>query len=206
MSNDTAAPLYGLVLAGGRSSRMGVDKGLIDYHGIPQRDWLRDLLSTRCERVFLSLNAAQAAAMAADNIETAHVLVDDPRYETSPMGALLSALAANPGAAWLVVSCDLAYFDAGCLDLLIDARDVQQSGAAFVIAELGQPEPLATIYEAAFVASLPAEYAAGERSIRRALHRAGWRRIESPGPINHCVQSVDTPEGAERARAYWHQG
>ncbi|MFT5737968.1 MAG: molybdopterin-guanine dinucleotide biosynthesis protein A, partial [Maribacter sp.] len=34
------AKIYGLVLAGGKSTRMGVDKGLITYHGLPQRDYL----------------------------------------------------------------------------------------------------------------------------------------------------------------------
>jgi molybdenum cofactor guanylyltransferase len=204
MDIETSAPLYGLVLAGGRSSRMGVDKGLIDYHGLPQREWLRDLLATRCARAFLSLNDAQAEAL--PDGACASVIVDDPRFETSPLGALLSASAAHPGAAWLLVSCDLAYFDAACLDALLSARDAGQSGTAYVIEDLGQPEPLATIYEAPFVASLQAEYAAGERSIRRALHRAGWQRVEAPGPKNFCVESVDTPQGAERAKRFWKDG
>jgi molybdopterin-guanine dinucleotide biosynthesis protein A len=193
---QTSPPVLGLVLAGGRSSRMGVDKGLLDYHGRPQRVWLRDLLATRCDAAFLSLSARQAAG-----IDDAGVIVDDPRYETSPMGALLTASDAHPGAAWFVLSCDLAYFDAGCLNNLFDARDSARAGTAFVIPELGQPEPLATLYEAAFVATLPEQYAAGERSLRRALHRAGVKLIDAGA--THCAQSVDTPEAADRARAYW---
>ncbi len=187
--------LYGLVLAGGRSSRMGRDKGQIAYHAeVPHRRWLQILLETACQRAFLSLNAAQSGS-------DADGIVDDPAYETSPMGALLTAHAQHPQASWIVVSCDLAYFDTGCLRQLLDARDAGQAGTAFRIAELNQPEPLATIYEAAFVATLPAAYAAGERSLRRALHRAGAVLIDATE--TRCVESVDTPEAAAQALAYF---
>ncbi|HRF41341.1 MAG TPA: NTP transferase domain-containing protein, partial [Saprospiraceae bacterium] len=38
-------PLRGLVLAGGKSVRMGSDKGLMEYHGKPQREFTADLLA-----------------------------------------------------------------------------------------------------------------------------------------------------------------
>lgn len=185
--------LYGLVLAGGRSSRMGRDKGLLDYRGMPHRDWLRMVLAQHCDQVFVSLNAAQAAAAAG-----LPSIVDDPRYDATPVGALLTAHAAYPGNSWFVVSCDLPYFDDDCAQRVIEARDPTRAGTAFLIPELNQPEPLVTIYEAAFVAALPAVYAAGERSLRRALHRAGAAIIA--GDASDCVQSVDTWEDYERAR------
>jgi molybdenum cofactor guanylyltransferase len=185
--------LYGLVLAGGRSSRMGRDKGLLDYRGVPHRVWVRDVLAPHCARVFISLNSAQAAA-APDLVS----IVDDPRYDATPIGALLTAHAAHPGNSWFVVSCDLPYFDADCARRVIDARDPARAGTAYQIAELNHPEPLVTIYEAAFVAALPQIYAAGERSLRRALHRAGAAIVA--GEAGDCVQSVDTLDDYERAR------
>ena len=49
----------GLVLAGGLSTRMGTDKGLINYHGTPQREYLFELLSKVCHRVFTSCRIGQ---------------------------------------------------------------------------------------------------------------------------------------------------
>lgn len=189
------APLYGLVLAGGRSTRMGQDKGLIQYRGQPHREYLREVLRAHCARAFVSLNSDQAALA----VPGLPLIIDDPRYETSPMGALLSAHAGHPGVGWWVLSCDLAYFDPGCALALANARDPARAGTAYAIHELGQPEPLATIYEQAFVATLPALYAAGERSLRRALHKspAGCLLLESFDP--RCVESVDTPEARAEA-------
>ena len=57
----STAKLFGLVLSGGKSTRMGTDKGLIEYHGLPQREHLYHLLSKVCERTFISLRREQEA-------------------------------------------------------------------------------------------------------------------------------------------------
>ncbi len=192
--------LYGLVLAGGKSSRMGLDKGLIAYRGRPHREWLADLLSPVCEAVCISVNVDQARVIGADARIGRHaIVVDDVRYDPSPMGALLSAHAQHPGASWLVLSCDLAYFDAHCRDALLAARDERGPGVAYRIAELNQPHPLAAIYEAAFVARLPKIYSGGERSLRRAFAGAGARMIDADD--GDCLRGVDTPEEMRLARA-----
>ncbi|MDX1545013.1 MAG: NTP transferase domain-containing protein, partial [Christiangramia sp.] len=58
--------LYGLVLAGGKSSRMGMDKGDLKYHGKPQRDHLYEMLQEVCDEVFLSLRKDQEDAVKAN--------------------------------------------------------------------------------------------------------------------------------------------
>jgi len=187
-------PLYGLVLAGGQSSRMGRDKGLLVYRGQPHREYVYDVLCRQCEKVFISVNARQEQT----GLDRYTYLVDNPAYETSPMGALLNAHEHYPDASWFIVSCDLAYFDETCLETLLKHRDPTLAGTAFRINELNQPEPLVTIYENAFVGTLPGLYQAGERSLRRALHKAGAELITRFDP--RCTRSVDSLEEYEEAR------
>jgi len=56
----TAAPVYGLVLAGGRSSRMHRDKAALQYHGRTQLDWAMSLIVPYVERAFVSVRPDQA--------------------------------------------------------------------------------------------------------------------------------------------------
>ncbi|MBK9105506.1 MAG: NTP transferase domain-containing protein [Saprospiraceae bacterium] len=57
--SGTASPLKGLVLAGGESSRMGFDKGLMDYHGMPQREYLLKLLKSFTTEAYISCKPGQ---------------------------------------------------------------------------------------------------------------------------------------------------
>jgi molybdopterin-guanine dinucleotide biosynthesis protein A len=51
----TLPPLHGLVLAGGKSQRMGgLDKGSIRYHGVEQREFVASMLKNYCAETFLS--------------------------------------------------------------------------------------------------------------------------------------------------------
>ena len=56
-------PLKGLVLAGGRSTRMGVSKARINWYGKEQQYYLADLLNSCCEEVFISCCKEQVAAI-----------------------------------------------------------------------------------------------------------------------------------------------
>jgi molybdopterin-guanine dinucleotide biosynthesis protein A len=142
--------LYGLVLSGGKSTRMGTDKGLIEYHGVPQREYLYDLLSEVCDETFISLREEQADELPA----TMKTIVDLNEYK-GPYNGLLSAHKKHPEAAWLVLACDLPLMDLEALKELIEQRDNTKQATAFALKENPLPEPLCAIWEPhAFVNSL----------------------------------------------------
>ena len=136
------AKLYGLVLSGGKSTRMGEDKGLIKYHNLPQREHLYHLLNEVCDQTFLSIRKDQESEIS-NSFKT---ILDQDEFR-GPYNGLLSAHKAYPEAAWLVLACDLPLMDKKALEELIAARNSDKIASAFADAEDPLPEPLCAIWE-----------------------------------------------------------
>lgn len=136
-------PLYGLILAGGKSSRMKKDKGAIDYFGKSQTAHLYELISPFCQETYVSCRS--------DQKDQAHLkrfpLVKDQFLEMGPMGGILSALKSKPMASWLVVACDLPFLNTETLKNLIEKRNPYKNATCYLNPQRGWPEPLCTIYE-----------------------------------------------------------
>jgi molybdenum cofactor guanylyltransferase len=183
----TGAALFGLVLAGGRSTRMRRDKAAIEYRpGETQLDAAMKLLAPRVTRAFVSVRADQRADAARARYEQ---IVDRGDVE-GPIAGITAALAAHPDAAWLVLACDLPFLDARTLDTLIAARDAGADATAYRSAHDGLPEPLCAIYEPRARASLAAHVAAGRSCPRKYLIDARTTLLEQPDP--RALDNVNT--------------
>lgn len=136
-------PLYGLVLGGGRSSRMRADKASLEYHGKPQTEHCLDLLAAHCAQSFVSCRADQAQQPGFAGLPQIH----DAFLDMGPLGGILSALKAHRDAAFLVIACDLPFLDAKSLAALAAGRDPFKIATAFAGPQGGLPEPLCAIYE-----------------------------------------------------------
>lgn len=136
------AKLYGLVLSGGKSTRMGTDKGLIPYHGVPQREYLYDLLAQVCDTTFVSLRADQQS-----NLPVGMQSIVDLDEFRGPYNGLLSAHKKHTEVAWLVLACDLPLMNLAALKELISQRDSTKQATAFAVKENPLPEPLCAIWE-----------------------------------------------------------
>ena len=139
----TPSKLFGLVLSGGTSSRMGKDKGLVNYHGIPQREYLYQLLKEVCDDVFLSIQKKQL-----DELPEGFNTIVDKDVHKGPFNGILSAHAAHKNVAWLVLACDLPFIDLKTLQHLIEQRSPKKCATAFTNTKTGEPEPLVCIWEA----------------------------------------------------------
>ena len=136
-------PLYGLILAGGKSSRMKRDKGAIDYFGKSQTAHLYELISPFCNETYISCRE--------DQKDQPHLkrfpLIKDRFLEMGPMGGILSAQKSKPHASWLVVACDLPFLNSETLKGLIENRDPFKNATCYLNPQRQWPEPLCTIYE-----------------------------------------------------------
>lgn len=126
-----------LILIGGKSSRMGTDKSLLNYHGKPQREYLFDLVKKYCSEVYFSCRTEQQFSK--------NTIID--KYELGPMGGILSAFDFTPNTAWLIIACDMPLIDDNNFQTLINHRNKEKVATAFLNPETNAPDPLFTIYE-----------------------------------------------------------
>lgn len=177
--------MNGLILVGGRSTRMGIDKSQLAYHGKPQWQYLYELLLPFCQKTFLSCRDNQK-----DNFAN-HPLLIDP-YEIGPMGGILSAFEQDSNEAWLVVACDMPFVNEKTIEFLTQPRKTAQIATAFQNPETQLPEPLLTIWEPAAYPFLIEAHKKGQRSPLRILQNADIKRLECPQP--NWLKNVNTAE------------
>lgn len=192
---NALAPLNGLVLAGGKSERMGQDKGLLNYHGMPQREYLQQLLAVRCENSYLSFRPEQ---LSQEDL-TASSLLSDSFTGLGPYGAILSAFRKQPNHAWLVVACDLPLLDGSTLDHLIKNRNPSKIATAIYNPSTDFPEPLITIWEPKAYPVLLQFLAQGYSCPRKVLINSDLELIRLPDPT--VLKNVNDPHQYQEVRA-----
>lgn len=172
------APIYGLLLAGGKSRRMGRDKALLSYHGKPQIVWAFELLDNVCKKSFVSVAPDQV------NESTRAELPQlvDTRPDMGPSGGLLTAEEHCPGVAWLVVACDLPFVEQKTLDSLVVARNPTFDATAFISSHDGLPEPLCAIWEPSGLEKLRIQAQQNNYCPRKCLIMSNTYLIEQNNP------------------------
>lgn len=190
-------PVYGLVLAGGFSRRMGCDKALLDYHGIPQGRWTGKLLEQVCEKVYYSCRDGQDLGPGPDLSDTR---IHDREEGQGPIGGILLAHEKHSEAAWLVVACDLPRLSVETLKFLLESRAPEKLATAYNSAHGGLPEPLCAIYEPAAFAALKESFESGLKCPRKFLINSDpVHLIDLPDRV--ALDNANTPEEAESMRA-----
>ena len=142
---DSNKSLYGLVLAGGKSTRMKFDKSILHYHGMTQVEHAVHLLEKYCDKVFVSNRQDQAQLQG--HSMAAQIHDEDEFNDLGPIGGILSAMKRYPDRAWLVLACDLPFVNERALQKLLKERDTSKIATAYKSTHDQLPEPLCAIWE-----------------------------------------------------------
>ncbi|MBZ4191338.1 molybdenum cofactor guanylyltransferase [Niabella beijingensis] len=139
--------MLGIVLCGGKSTRMGSDKGLLQ---LKAQTWAKTA-AAKFEVVQLpvriSVNTRQQPAYAR-LFEPGILITDDSHLPVKgPLLGLLSAHLRYPDHDLFVLACDMPLIDPSLLKELYQAFDPQKADA-FIFTNSGAPEPLCSIYTA----------------------------------------------------------
>ncbi|MGF1574673.1 MAG: cyclic pyranopterin monophosphate synthase MoaC [Cyanophyceae cyanobacterium] len=189
-------PLYGLVLTGGQSKRMGQDKALLEYHGQPHAQYLYDSLGSLCERVFLSSRPQQWQGTALADLPQ----LEDPETSVGPISGILTALSTYRDVDWVVVACDLAHFRPQLVETLLLHYRSDAVAICFRNAEMGIPEPLCAIYTPA---ALPIFQRAMEQQTYCPVKVLQSADCETVDPENRLdLDNINTPAAYAQARQH----
>jgi molybdenum cofactor guanylyltransferase len=153
--------LSGLILAGGKSSRMGRDKAALT---LPDG---RTLLQRQADILRAAGATTVLASVRPDNAVAIPdvILVHDAVMDAGPIAGIAAGLHAAPAGLLLVLAVDMPAVQAAHLRQLVE---LARPGRGVVPMQAGQCEPLAAIYPTVLADSAEKT----SRSWRRAVH--GW--------------------------------
>ncbi len=187
-SNMWVEPIYGLVLTGGNSQRMGQDKALIDYHGLPHAQFLHKLLMPYCDQVFLSARLGQWQGTV---LETLPTLVDG-EDSVGPFSGILTALETYPKVKWLILACDLVHVQASLIERLLDQAHSSAIATCFRNPEYGFPEALCGLYTPKIRPFFQRAKVAKIHCPVKIVQMAGGQLIDPPDV--KAVANINTPD------------
>lgn len=176
-------PFSAVLLAGGQSSRMGVDKAglVIDGEPLWQRQ-LAKLRATGAEEIFISGRAD--GPYAASGL----AIVEDATPDAGPLAGIEAALRLAKHDWLLVLAVDLPDVPAELLAQLI--ADAMAGKAGLVPSRADWLQPLAAVYPRTCLA-LATQCLAGEnRSMRRFFRLARKAKLADVSPVSDAEQAL----------------
>ena len=185
--------LSGLVLAGGRASRMQspgvpwVDKGLVEFRGRPLLALACDYLSSQVEQLFISGHASPAAYA-----QYGTVVRDDARYGSfaGPLAGIASVLSIIQTPWLLVIPVDVVGLPSDMVNRLFCAARATAGRIAYASAE--RPHPLCMVLHRASLKSLQAYLDGGERRVMGWLESCQACRVEF-GAVPGIFKNINSP-------------
>ena len=176
----------GFVLAGGRSSRMGRDKSLLELEG-------EALVERAARRVAAAAGSVALVGDAGRHAKFGWPVVVDLRPGQGPLGGIESALASPFAGQWnLIVACDLPELTAGFLRRLLDTAEASGCDALLPHTSGGRPQPLCAVYRRSARQALEERFRTGTRKVTLALEELVVHRLEVSEVLQ--FQNVNTPE------------
>ena len=128
--------ITGILLAGGKSSRMEKEKGLVEFRGKPLIQYSIDLLCSFTDRIIISSGNP-------DYLPFGYEMIPDEVTGKGPASGLAAALK-NSATPWnIVLACDLPFIEREFIGELLNATPNFQ---AVVPMHNGNMEPLAALY------------------------------------------------------------
>lgn len=170
---DSFGPVWGCVLIGGRSTRMGVPKHLLERGGVTWLELILSQLRVVAEQVVISGSGKIPPALHGIPV------VLDIHGLQGPLAGILSIFRRFPGVSWLVVACDMPDITIEALNWLLGQRGPEVRAILPDLNGDGMVEPLLAYYDQSCLHLLEKTASAG---LMRPGSLAGFPGVITPQP------------------------
>lgn len=186
---ESAVPLAGAVLIGGKSSRMGRPKHLLEHAG--GETWLQRSLTTLSPFVG-ELFISGAGKIPPVLRSTARV--DDLPGVQGPLAGIGALMRRRPFSSWLVLACDLPNLGAPAISWLLNQRIGRYRAIIATNPATGRSEPLLAWYDYRCAPLIDKMIVSGKRKISELCTFELTAQPLIPEELVDCWRNVNYPE------------
>jgi len=186
-------PIFGGVLIGGHSERMGRPKQSIEWKSRSFARTVADALTSQAEQILLLGDGPVPADCGS------LFCLPDPPGVSGPLAGMLSAMRWAPDAAWLFAACDMPLITAEALAWL---REQRRPGRWAVLPTLDgdRPEPLLSIWELMMRGTLEHRVHEGHLAPRLLKDHTKAEMIAVPAELQSAWKNINTPTDLDQLK------
>lgn len=190
-----AGGVSGIVLAGGRSRRMGTDKASLVLGGVSMLQRSIDRLAPAVDELVLVGAPGRVLPSVVTSLDVR--LVEDPVEGEGPLVGIAAGLEACGGEAAVVVAVDMPFVEAALLRRLVERLSADHRWAVPIAED--RPQPLCSAFATSALSVIRVHLEAGDRAPMAAatdlqayrMPPEEWRELD---PAGRSFVNVNTPE------------
>lgn len=173
----------GVIMAGGKSSRMGTDKGLLLYQGKPLSQYAVDVLKPFCTEILISTQNEEYARFGLP-------LVPDEIPGCGPIGGIYSALKASKTSFLLILGCDMPRISSHTIEKLLSHIGNYDCVIPLVASK---PEPLCAVYSKKLLNRIACNIKKGEFALYRLIKNSNTFFVDFENNLSEFT-NINTPD------------
>ena len=177
--------ITGIILSGGKSSRMGTDKGFLMYEGKRFVEYSIEALKPLVSNVIIVSDNEDYDAFGLKRIE-------DVIKNAGPLAGIYSGLKHASTVYGLVLSCDIPLINSEVLKKLIDAANPDSE--VIQIESQGKNMPLIALYKKSCEPIFLKLLNQGERRLQFAVNQCKVKHVLLTGEDELFTKNINTPE------------
>ena len=182
MEQRSAMRITGIILAGGKSSRMGEEKAFIMFNGVRLIERAISVLESFCDTILISSDNEALACFG-------YPVVEDEHKGIGPIAGLVTALKVSQNPHHLVIPCDTPFVGPIVYERLI--RSSEGYDAVIAGTSCGLREPLIGYYHRTALTAIQNQISRGDFKLQNALDSMNMKVIVFPQ--KSCFKNINAP-------------